>query len=557
MRCSADTSCVRQQCASALRRFSRYVSKELAEAVTFCQCAPADAECKEFQHLMYPRCLYNHFKEKPDHNCKDTVQSCRNDSYCNRRLPVFNSSCSVTSGGICDSGNLSKCREVMLTIRGTPLESPCYCSDSDSTCLYEQTLLLPNNPCVEVAMEDYAKQHAKDYFFDPDHSSTENPVKSVEEVKNEIQTLRNQTASKVETSRLSVESLLSNSTDNDVVFDAAERKKVKVPKLTQKETVQMKSSSNKLKQSITPDFETIANSTESLKTTTKPYKKKNLHTYPTDTYVTQAPPKEGGCVARNIDGSWITHYKNSVIRQYNDWSGRCSSWCECSDEEKLTCQELPCLEDGKCQTEQTQMLFGEKLYIDERGACICHSGEFICDTVADFPEELDPGLYISIGYSLSELKLFKEKVPKKFREKSGLVSPDSSIVKDIVSRLQFALERVMPKDTLCRIIILDELTHDDNVVLQVQWYGVDVYTNITEPQWHVGKMEKICAPYLKRLEYTFLLEKADRYQLVLSAVKQIRVYDLLDGLPPINTAYSLKRFHFQLIFVLTIVFLKV
>lgn len=106
---------------------------------------------------------------------------------------------------------------------------------------------------------------------------------------------------------------------------------------------------------------------------------------------------------------------------------------------------MSCLEDGNCQTDQTQVAFGEKLYINERGACICHSGEFICDTAADFPEELDPGLYISLGYSLQELKLFKEKVTKKFREKSGLISPDSSIVKDIVSRLQFALERVMPK----------------------------------------------------------------------------------------------------------------
>lgn len=163
MRCSTDISCVRQQCASvsyiqlkfvdsliiqALRRFSRYVSKELAEAVTFCQCATADAECKEFQHLMYPRCLYKHFKEKPDHNCMDTIKLCKSDSYCNRRLPIFNSSCSVTSGGICDSENLSKCREVLLTIRGTSLETPCYCLDSDYTCLYEQTLLLPNNPCV-------------------------------------------------------------------------------------------------------------------------------------------------------------------------------------------------------------------------------------------------------------------------------------------------------------------------------------------------------------------------------------------------------------------------
>ena len=48
---------------------------------------------------------------------------------------------------------------------------------------------------------------------------------------------------------------------------------------------------------------------------------------------------------------------------------------------------------------------------------------------------------------------------------------------------------------------------------------------------------QICAPYVKQLQYTFLLEKADRYQLLLSAVKQLTVFDLLDGLPPLNKAY--------------------
>lgn len=163
-------------------------------------------------------------------------------------------------------------------------------------------------------MEDYAKQHANDYF------PSENPIKSVEKIKNKMQTFANQTTSKIKTNRLAVESLLSNSTEDDVVSEKAERKKVKVPKLTQKETVQLKSTSKKPKHNFTPDFEMIANSTELSKTTTnKPYKKKNLHTYPTDAFVTQSPPKEGGCVARNIDGSWITHYKNSVVRVSIKW----------------------------------------------------------------------------------------------------------------------------------------------------------------------------------------------------------------------------------------------
>ena len=143
---------------------------------------------------------------------------------------------------------------------------------------------------------------------------------------------------------------------------------------------------------------------------------------------------------------------NTELQQYNDWSGRCSSWCECSAEEKLTCHELPCLEDAGCQTDQTQLAFGEKLYVNERGACMCHSGEFVCDTGSDFPDEMDAGLYISIGFSSRELKLFRESVPKSYKERSGLISPESSVVKDIVSRLQFALERVMPKVSSSRLL---------------------------------------------------------------------------------------------------------
>lgn len=76
---------------------------------------------------------------------------------------------------------------------------------------------------------------------------------------------------------------------------------------------------------------------------------------------------------------------------------------------------------------------------------MCHAnGQFICDSSEDVIE-LDPGIYISLGFSRDELKLLKEKVPKPLLEKCGLVSPEISVQNDIASRLQFALERVLPK----------------------------------------------------------------------------------------------------------------
>ncbi|KAE9554644.1 hypothetical protein FO519_002131 [Halicephalobus sp. NKZ332] len=544
MRCNSDSSCIRNQCASALRRFSRYVNKELSEAVTFCQCLPGDAQCKEHQHLMYPRCMYSQSEKTPKENCLEAIKSCKKESHCNRHLSSFNRSCSITEGGICNSRNLPECRQALLSIRGTPLEMPCYCPEDDRTCLFEQSLMLPSNPCVELGMEDYAKSHPEDHLKPSEKFETDLSVNEPrDESNNDIQSLSSSSTTTTEEPGLEVTLApeLSNSTeyhdeDRKVEDILLQKKKVNVSKIIQ-EKIQMASNSS---QQIVD--ENYLNKTDGIETTTKPHKRVNLHTYPTDTYVTQTPPPQGGCRARNIEGSWITHYKNSIVRQYNDWSGKCSSWCECSADEKLTCHQLPCLEDVGCKTDQTNLAFGEKLYINNRGACICHSGEFICDTANGFPEELDAGLYISLGFSSRELKMFREKVPKNSRERSGLISPVSSVVKDIVSRLQFALER----ETLCRIIIVEDLTHDESIVLQLQWFGLDPYTNVTEPQWHIGKMEKICTPYVKELERNFFLEKEDRYQLLLSTVKQLTVFDLLDGLPPLNKA-SIHSFSIVLI----------
>lgn len=104
--------------------------------------------------------------------------------------------------------------------------------------------------------------------------------------------------------------------------------------------------------------------------------------------------------------------------------------------------------EGSCKTPQTTINFGERIFIEGRGFCLCHSGQFICDSSEEVVE-LDPGIYISLGFSRDELKMIKEKVPKTTLEKCGLVSPDISVQNDIASRLQFALERVLPKVKCC------------------------------------------------------------------------------------------------------------
>uniref|UniRef100_A0A915E225 Uncharacterized protein n=1 Tax=Ditylenchus dipsaci TaxID=166011 RepID=A0A915E225_9BILA len=294
------------------------------------------------------------------------------------------------------------------------------------------------------------------------------------------------------------------------------------------------------------ELESAENSTISSTTTLDPAAKQALlkkmnqrkqfrpakYFLPTGEYVTQRPPPQyGGCTTRNVDGEWIVHYKDSLFRQYHDWSGVCSSWCQCTANETIDCHPLTCLSDVLCEALHTTVRVGERLYLEGRGACLCHSGRFICDTSEELLD-LQPGLYISLGYSKEELEIIKEKVPKPLLEKSGLVSPMGSVAKDIASRMQFALERVLPKNTMCRIAVLDHFPVESVIMLQLQWYGVDRMANETQPRWHVGKLEKQCSPYVRELEHNFLLEKSDRYQLVLSTVKQLKVVDLLDGLTP-------------------------
>lgn len=260
-----------------------------------------------------------------------------------------------------------------------------------------------------------------------------------------------------------------------------------------------------------------------------------------DDFVTQRPPSQGdGCQTRNIDGEWVEHYQLSIFRKYHDWAGRCSSWCECLANGTSKCQEIGCLSDMLCETRHTTIGFGQRLYLEDRGACQCHEGRFICDS-SEFQRELQPGIYITLGYSKTELELIRKNVPKPLLERSGLISQSSSLVKDLATRLQFALERVLPTDIKCRIAVLEHFPPEQVVLLQLQWFGVDPSSNQTRAKWHSGKMEKYCSPYVRELERKFLLEEADRYQLLMSTIKQIRVIDLLDALPR-NAAQSSTQY---------------
>ncbi|VDK59850.1 unnamed protein product [Anisakis simplex] len=160
------------------------------------------------------------------------------------------------------------------------------------------------------------------------------------------------------------------------------------------------------------------------------------------------------------------------------------------------------------------------------------------------------GIYLLVGYSLDEVAMLKETVPKNALERSGFVSEDSFVAHDIGSRLQIALERIMPQVGQISLFISEQdpsiFSAHCNIIFQMEWFGVNRLLNETVKRWHTGQAEKVCSLYVKQLADAISRNEALRFQLVLSTVKQIRVVDLLHGLPASAIRLSSSTLSFQL-----------
>uniref|UniRef100_A0A0K0EWR0 GDNF domain-containing protein n=1 Tax=Strongyloides venezuelensis TaxID=75913 RepID=A0A0K0EWR0_STRVS len=512
---NGENNCNRQQCAKAIKNLATSPQRSIVEAMMFCQCAPNDKECETLQQWMYPPCLYG--GSIP--NCKEVISSCLKDRSCKHLSKSYFHSCAVSNGS-CKPGTyqMNGCRQAVIKLRGSVIDTLCHCEDGDNKCWSHRIELIPLNPCLQKAKDDYAMKGLMPTKPSIIPHDIQLPLKQKNKVINE-------------TEKINLSGIINSSASVSGSKKVDENKN-----LIEKINISSKNISN------------------SLNITNKEDMKKIMYdnfTIPTDEYQTQEPPStELGCRLRNFNGDWVEVFKGTIFRQYTDWYGRCSNWCECLGNNTQICKELPCLEDDVCIHGSNIMNFGEKLYIEGRGACTCHMGNFICDTPRELDINFQPGLYILAGFSKQELQMFKENVPLEILEKSGLVSDDKMLAKDIASRLQYSLERIMPTGTMCRIIIIEEYLKDEIVILRLQWYGMNIYNkNDTEYGWHVGSLEKVCSPYVKQVARNFLLNMAERYQLVLSSVKQIRVVDLLNELPSVSSGtFLLKNYNVIIIF---------
>ncbi|CAJ0937760.1 unnamed protein product, partial [Mesorhabditis belari] len=248
---------------------------------------------------------------------------------------------------------------------------------------------------------------------------------------------------------------------------------------------------------------------------------------PTEYMTIAAPVNEDKCSIKDANGKELYVHVGSIIRRNLDWAGRCSSWCECVNVEEMICERLPCHADIPCEAPLTNMDFGERLYLQGRGACMCESGVFVCDTPEQLPE-LQSGLYILAGYSLADLEMLRKEIPQEVLSRAGLLSTD--VGKDIASQLQWALERRLPEEMKCRIVMLEKYSYDGNAFYQIEYFGNNIFQNDTRNIWRSDGMEKMCSPYVRQLVEGFALNESPRFQLILSSVRQLRLVDLLDDL---------------------------
>lgn len=112
--------------------------------------------------------------------------------------------------------------------------------------------------------------------------------------------------------------------------------------------------------------------------------------------------------------------------------------------------------------------FGSTLYLKQRGACTCQTGEFICELSEEGLDHLGSGksnclsiclysmrtvystvyvsghIYLAVGFSRDEGKWLRSRVPENRREAAGFDPSIDKLALDIGRRLQSALIRILP-----------------------------------------------------------------------------------------------------------------
>uniref|UniRef100_A0A0N5ABP5 Disintegrin domain-containing protein n=1 Tax=Syphacia muris TaxID=451379 RepID=A0A0N5ABP5_9BILA len=443
------------------------------------------------QDFLYPECLYNSsaINNSDLSTCININRQCDNDIRCSQVKKSFIKNCHVRNGRcLLDDDGLLGCGKSMMSVKGTILETPCRCSPDDEPCLYYQSQFPIANPCVGELLLSFISNIAQHILY----------------------------------SQLCV-----NVFQELIITDVINKYILMCLKLSfnnfKIHTLHLKE--YKLETGMKPVNPGFTKNDSNAPAKNQDHELKSTRRDMTENIFDQGDHLKFKFF-KILDGCNLllsTVLITSICFKTNlDWAGRCTKWCVCDSEKKFHCNELGCLKEGACIAPNITLGFGEQIYIKNRGACICHSGSFICE----LPEKtIVLGLYLLVGYSQTEIDILREKIPARNLEEAFYFSSDS-LERNLAKALQNAFENYEDR---CQFVVENGMKSGENIAYTVEWEGISRFSNDTRKKFHNGPDK--CSLYVQRLAKMISRNEVPHSQLLLSTIKQIRVYDFLRGLP--------------------------
>lgn len=270
--------------------------------------------------------------------CHEVAEQCRASADCRPRMERFVEACAVDRGTLQCQGPLEECRLALIDILGTPLRTNCACAGNDFALLYY---------CIEwqrmVWLNPCVVQAQKDYHENRQPTNVPAPGATPGR-------------------------------------DPAPPPSVNSNQRALHSTASSPSTSGPIPQS---EESTLAPS------------------YP-EFHYTSTPDNTEYCKVPSEDDEDIPIAVGQGQRIYDRVDPDCSMICICMVGRELDCKHLDCPEKTACQTSMAVYRHNFRTYKAFRGHCICYSGNFICEKPPEGNYELNPGVYLFLGYSKFE-----------------------------------------------------------------------------------------------------------------------------------------------------------
>ncbi|KRY35079.1 GDNF family receptor alpha-like [Trichinella spiralis] len=519
--CHNNSPCERELCVPTLRRFSRYVNYELQQLMLFCSCRASDIHCRQQQRLLLPVCAMQVPMDQAI-ECQQLVDQCFTDPVCRIWGKRYFKACRWDpKKRQCRTNNqAAACRQALIKIRGSALESDCYCMSDDRNCRDIQESLPFRNPCFEeIRLSMIPNFHL---------ITSQNGRSRTNNSRYKIPTTLVPTFSQLPYVKITVMQATSKIKNDSQEENTA---------ITYRPYLFTTTS-----QALGPTT-TVTEKTISLTTTSNDEHFDDTsftQSLSTSSATTTPSPKEDECTYVDKFGKQIFWPMSKLFRNYTHPTRPCSAYCECGMDHQPICHEMGCLQETPCQGAVISHSFGSPMWLPDRGLCSCFNGDFICERPKRHEVEFGRGLYFLIGYADEEVRWIAEHLPQSIQHRYGFDQPNTFyyVLIDLLQQ-EFRLHGDH-EELRCRFFHL--FSSQGNVILQVErFYGAKFENETTAaPSWMTGGPEKACKRPLRLLKKQ-IKDGIFQNDLVLSVIKQATIQDNLPasaGTPILKSHYA-------------------